>query len=86
MSASVDHLAIADGQKLELYVSPTCPYCVQALAYYDERATAYVVHDAQNDRSARARMFAYTANDPTVPAIVVDGVYVRSGWGTPPRG
>jgi hypothetical protein len=31
-------------------------------------------------------MFVYTNDDPTVPAIVVDGRYVQSGWGKPPRG
>lgn len=31
-------------------------------------------------------MFAYTGGDPTVPAIVVNGEYVQSGWGSPPRG
>jgi hypothetical protein len=25
-------------------------------------------------------MFAYSDNDPTVPVIVVDGVYKQSGW------
>jgi len=29
---------------------------------------------------------AYSAGDPTVPVIVVDGAYVQSGWGSPPRG
>jgi hypothetical protein len=29
---------------------------------------------------------AYTNGDPTVPAIIVDGTYVQSGWGSPPRG
>jgi hypothetical protein len=45
-----------------------------------------VLHDAEHDRAARERMFAYSGGDPTVPAIVVDGTYVRSGWGDPPRG
>lgn len=80
------HLDIPSGAKVELYVSPTCPYCKQAFAYYDARQISYVVHDAQNDPQARARMFAYTGNDPTVPAIVIDGAYVRSGWGEPPSG
>jgi hypothetical protein len=31
-------------------------------------------------------MLAMAAGDPTVPAIVVDGTYVQSGWGKPPRG
>jgi len=82
----IDHLNVSSAQTLELYVSPTCPYCRQAFAYYDSRGIAYVVHDAQNDRRARERMFAYTGNDPTVPAIVIDGTYVRSGWGDPARG
>jgi len=56
------------------------------MAHYDAAGTPYVRHDAQNDRAARERMFAYTRGDPTVPAIVVDGEYVQSGWGSPPRG
>ena len=56
------------------------------MEYYDANRVSYVRHDAQNDRSARERMFAYTGGDPTVPAIVVDGEYVQSGWGSPPRG
>ncbi len=56
------------------------------MAHYDATGTPYMTHDAQNDRRARERMFAYTQGDPTVPAIVVDGRYVQSGWGSPPRG
>ena len=74
------------GRKLEMYISPTCPYCVTARAHFDRRGIAYTVYDAQSDADARKRMFAYTKNDPTVPAIVVDGAYVQSGWGSPPRG
>lgn len=77
---------IAPGSTLELYISPECPYCRAAMQHYDGAGTPYVAHDAQNDPDARRRMFALTAGDPTVPAIVVDGTYVQSGWGTPPRG
>jgi glutaredoxin len=80
----VEHLP--PGAKLELYISPDCPYCRQAMAFYDSAGTPYTRHDAQNDRRARERMFALTNDDPTVPAIVVDGNYVQSGWGSPPRG
>lgn len=82
----IDVKNIVPGSKLELFVSPSCPYCAQAMEYYDAAGTHYVAHDAQNDRALRKRMFEYTNNDPTVPAIVVDGVYVQSGWGSPPRG
>ena len=83
---SQSHMEIAPGAKLELYTSPTCPYSRQAQSYYDLRGFTYVVHDAQNDGAARKAMFAYTNGDPTVPAIVIDGKYVQSGWGDPPRG
>lgn len=86
MESTPKHLDLRDGQTLELYVSPSCPYCSQARAFYDARGIAYVAHDAQNDPLARERMFELTAGNPTVPAIVVDGRYVVSGWGDPPRG
>lgn len=77
---------LGPGHRLELYVSPTCPYCLEARRHYDAAGYPYQVYDAQNDPAHRAAMFAYTGGDPTVPAIVVDGVYVQSGWGSPPRG
>jgi glutaredoxin 3 len=86
MARGFDVEHIPPGAKLDLYISPTCPYCQRAMAYYDSTGTPYVRHDAQNDRGARDRMFAYTDGDRTVPVIVVDGKYVQSGWGSPPHG
>jgi glutaredoxin 3 len=86
MTRKVDVERIPAGATVELYVSPTCPYCAAAMAHYDRERIPYVVHDAQNDRAQREKMFAYTGGDPTVPAIVIDGEYVQSGWGSPPRG
>ena len=77
---------IPAGSTLELYISPACPYCKAAIAHYDAVGTKYTLHDAQNDLAERRKMFAYTGDDPTVPAIVVDGKYVQSGWGHPPQG
>ena len=74
------------GHRVEMYVSPACPYCMQAREHFDARGYPYDVYDAQNDGAQRATMFAYTNGDPTVPAIIVDGAYVQSGWGSPPRG
>ena len=74
------------GRRLELYVSPDCPYCREARAYFDRIAYPYEAYDAQNVRARRDEMFAHTNGNPTVPAILVDGVYVQSGWGDPPRG
>ena len=86
MAAKFDVEHVPAGAKLELYVKHTCPYCAQAMAHYDAAGTPYAVHDAQNDRSARKRMLEYTDGNPTVPAIVIDGEFVQSGWGRPPRG
>ena len=74
------------GAKLDLYVSYDCPYSLRAIAYYDHEAIPYEVHDAQTDLAERKAMFALANNDPTVPAIVINGEYVQSGWGKPPRG
>lgn len=77
---------VPPGAKVELYISPSCPYCAQALDYYEREGIPCTAHDAQNDPAVRRRMFGYTGGDPTVPAIIINGTYVQSGWGTPPRG
>jgi glutaredoxin 3 len=74
------------GHRVEMYVSPTCPYCRQAREHFDARRYPYTVYDAKNDSQHRAAMLRLSGGDPTVPALVVDGAYVQSGWGTPPRG
>jgi glutaredoxin 3 len=86
MAAPFDVKNVPPGMKVELYISPSCPYCAQALDYYERAGVPHTVHDAQNDPRARRRMFGYTGGDPTVPAILINGQYVQSGWGTPPRG
>lgn len=86
MGSMVDYKNPASGATLELYTKPECPYCAQAKAHYDAHGIVYREYDAQNNRAARAAMFALSDDDPTVPAIVIDGTYVRSGWGDPPRG
>ena len=69
-----------------MYMKPGCPYCQQARDYYNSKGIAFTEYDAQNDRARRKEMFDYSGGDPTVPAVVVDGVYQGSGWGDPPRG
>jgi len=71
---------------LVIYTKPGCPYCEQARVYYDEHNIQYVDYDAQNDKVRQKEMFEYSGGDPTVPCIVEDGKYIRSGWGDPPRG
>lgn len=86
MAGNVDVENLPAGARIELFVSPYCPYCAAAIAHYDAVGMPYESHDAQNDLAVRERMLAYTSADATVPTIVVDGKYVSSGWGRPPRG
>ncbi|MCP9492942.1 MAG: hypothetical protein MSG64_00650 [Pyrinomonadaceae bacterium MAG19_C2-C3] len=71
---------------LVMYIKPNCPYCQQARDHYNAQGIPFTEYDAQNDRPRRAEMFAFSGDDPTVPCIVQDGVYIGSGWGVPPRG
>jgi glutaredoxin 3 len=69
-----------------IYTKPGCPYCQQARDHYKSLGIPFTDYDAQNDRSRRAEMFKFSADDPTVPCIVENGKYKGSGWGDPPRG
>ena len=67
-----------------MYVKPDCPYCQRAREYYNENRIEFIEYDAQNDLERQKEMLEFTGGDVTVPAIVVDGEYVQSGWGDPP--
>jgi len=84
MAIDVERLG-ADA-KIELYVKPGCPYCAQAEAFYTRKGMQFTSHNAQDDPALKRRMLQLANGDPTVPAIVVNGAYVQSGWGKPPRG
>jgi glutaredoxin len=71
---------------LVMYIKPGCPYCQRARDYYNENGTEFTEYDAQNEKRHQHEMLRVTGGDPTVPAIVKDGVHVQSGWGEPPRG
>ena len=71
---------------LEIYIKPGCPYCDKARDYYRENNIEFTEYDAQNDPVRKKEMLDYSNGDLTVPVIVENGEYVRSGWGDPPRG
>ena len=83
---AIDVERLGPEAKLELYVKPGCPYCAQAEAFYNSRGLKFASYNAQDDPAMKRRMLALASGDPTVPAIVVNGAYVQSGWGKPPRG
>jgi glutaredoxin 3 len=69
-----------------MYTKPGCPYCQAARDHYTSHGIDFTEYDAQNDKARQREMLATTNGDPTVPAIIEDGVYKQSGWGDPPRG
>lgn len=69
-----------------MYTKPGCPYCQAARDHYNSHGISFIEYDAQTDKARQREMLALTNGDPTVPAIVEDGVYKQSGWGDPPRG
>lgn len=63
-----------------IYTKPGCPYCAKAKAWYAEQGIAFEERNAQDNREYRQQMFRYSANDPTVPVIVIDGKLKQIGW------
>lgn len=71
---------------ITMYVKPDCPYCQRARDYYNENNIEFTEYDAQNDKQRQKEMLDLSGGNIVVPCIIVDGEYVQSGWGDPPRG
>jgi glutaredoxin 3 len=71
---------------LVMYTKPGCPYCQKARDHYNGEGIAFTEYDAQNDKMRQKEMLEYSGGDLVVPCIVMNGEYVQSGWGDPPRG
>ena len=84
--AKIDVERLGPEDRIELYIKTDCPYCAEAQKFYRGRGIKFTVYEAQDDAAAKRRMLDLAAGNPTVPAIVVNGEYVQSGWGHPPYG
>lgn len=84
MAIDVENLGL--GHRIELYVKADCPSCAQAQAFYRGKGWTFESYNAQDDDALKRRMLQLSNGNPTTPAIVIDGTYVQSGWGKPPRG
>ncbi|HKF59314.1 MAG TPA: glutaredoxin family protein [Blastocatellia bacterium] len=63
-----------------IYTKPGCPYCEKAREHYNARGIAFEDRNAQDNMAYRKEMLSITKGDPTVPAIVENGVLKQSGW------
>jgi len=63
-----------------IYTKPGCPYCEKARQHYNSRGIAFDDRNAQDNPIYRKEMLSITRGDPTVPAIVENGILKQSGW------
>ena len=83
---AIDVEKLGPEHRIEMYIKTDCPYCAEAQAFYRSKGVPFTAIEAQHDAVQKRRMLDLAGGDPTVPAIVVDGKYVQSGWGKPPQG
>lgn len=64
---------------VELYVTPTCPYCAQVREQLEWEGVEFVEHDVQSDAAARARLARLVGLNAMVPVIVEGGRVAQVG-------
>ena len=62
--------------KVELYTTPTCPYCIAAKSLLRKKGIAYHDTDVSRDPQLRAAMTQRAGGRRTVPQIFIDGRHV----------
>ncbi|MCK9443355.1 MAG: glutaredoxin family protein [Tissierellaceae bacterium] len=56
---------------VQIFTSNTCPYCVAAKNYLDEKGVPFVEKNVQTDKDARKELMAM--GHMGVPVLVIDG-------------
>ena len=56
---------------VKVYTSNTCPYCVSAKEYLNEKGVEYVERNVQTDKEARKELMAM--GHMGVPVLIIDG-------------
>ena len=62
--------------QVEIYTTPTCPYCQAAKALLTRKGVAYVETDVSRDPGLRDAMTQRAGGRRTVPQIFIDGRHV----------
>jgi glutaredoxin 3 len=62
--------------RVEIYISPWCPFCARAKALLEKKCVAYEVIDVDADSAAREVMIARAQGRRTVPQIFIDDRHV----------
>ncbi len=59
-----------------IYVTPTCPYCVQAKVLLDKLGIPYETVNVATNAEARGEMIKLSGGRTSVPQIFVDGDHI----------
>ncbi|SMO82790.1 glutaredoxin 3 [Paracoccus laeviglucosivorans] len=62
--------------KVEIYTTPTCPYCIAAKALLRKKGVAYDETDVSRDPDLRVAMTQRAGGRRSVPQIFIDGQHV----------
>ncbi len=62
--------------KIEIYTTPTCPYCLAAKQLLRKKGAAFTEMDVSGDPELRAQMTARAGGSRTVPQIFINGRHV----------
>ena len=61
---------------IEIYTTPTCPYCHSAKQLLHKKGARYVEIDVSRDSGLRLAMTKRAGGSRTVPQIFIDGTHV----------
>lgn len=59
--------------KVEIYMRPTCPFCVRAMALLDAKGVSYDTYNITEHPELRDEMIDRAEGRNTVPQIFIDG-------------
>lgn len=62
--------------KVEIYTTPTCPYCIAAKALLRKKGVDYAETDVSRDPDLRIAMTQRAGGRRSVPQIFIDGQHV----------
>jgi glutaredoxin 3 len=62
--------------KVEIYTTPTCPYCIAAKALLSKKGVSYEETDVSRDPELRTAMTRRAGGRRSVPQIFIDSLHV----------
>lgn len=61
---------------IEIYTTPTCPYCLRAKALLNGKGVSFTEYDVSADRELRAKMTDRAHGRRSVPQIFIDDQHI----------